>query len=151
MNNITQLNPAMEWLQNATTPVAGILGIEWNTWKLVGWCGNAIFFSRFLIQWYATERRKQVVVPVAFWWLSLAGASLLFAYALFYRRDSVFIFAYAFTWIPYARNLIIHRRHERTHADCTHCGKSCPANANFCIDCGTALNPRTPPVTPGPA
>ena len=131
----------MEWLQHFVLPMAGILGIEWNTWKVVGWCGNAVFFSRFLVQWYATERRKQVVVPAAFWWLSLAGATLLFAYALFYRRDSVFIFAYAFTWIPYVRNLIIHRRHTRLHADCPGCGLTCPPQANFCMECGRPLKP----------
>jgi lipid-A-disaccharide synthase-like uncharacterized protein len=131
----------MEWLLTAAVPMTGILGIEWNTWKMVGWCGNLIFFSRFLVQWYATEKHRQVVVPAAFWWLSLTGAFLLFSYALFYRRDSVFIFAYAFTWIPYARNLVIHRRHLRAHSSCKHCGESCPPTANFCLRCGTALKP----------
>ena len=77
------------------------LGIEWSVWKVVGWIGNAVFSTRFLVQWYATEKRQQVVVPPLFWWLSLAGSLLLLSYALFYQRDSVFIFAYAFTWIPY--------------------------------------------------
>lgn len=49
------------------------IGIHWSWWKVIGWLGNAVFFSRFAVQWYATERRKQVVVPQAFWWLSLAG------------------------------------------------------------------------------
>ena len=93
------------------------LGIEWHVWKVVGWLGNFVFFSRFMVQWYATEKRKQVVVPAAFWWLSLAGSLLLLAYAVFYQKDSVFIFAYAFTWIPYIRNLIIHRRHKDAHID----------------------------------
>ena len=79
------------------------LGIEWSAWKVIGWIGNAVFFSRFIVQWYATERHKQVVVPVIFWWLSLLGSFLLFAYALFYKKDSVFIFAYAFAWIPYVQ------------------------------------------------
>ena len=121
--------------------MTGVLGIEWNTWKVVGWCGNAVFFSRFLVQWYATERRKQVVVPVAFWWLSLTGAMLLFAYALVYRRDSVFIFAYAFTWIPYARNLVIHRRHARSLVKCPQCATIGPGQANYCMVCGSRLRP----------
>ncbi len=78
-------------------PSGRFLGIEWHVWKVVGWLGNAVFFSRFVVQWYATEKRKQVVVPSAFWWLSLTGSLLLLAYALFYQKDSVFIFAYAFT------------------------------------------------------
>ena len=102
------------------------LGIEWNVWKVIGWLGNATFFSRFFVQWYATEKKKQVVVPTAFWWLSLVGSFLLLCYALFYKRDSVFIFAYAFTWIPYIRNLIIHQRHKQAHMDCPACGAVCP-------------------------
>jgi lipid-A-disaccharide synthase-like uncharacterized protein len=118
---------------------ARLLGIDWNTWKVIGWVGNVTFFSRFIVQWYATEKRKQVVVPVAFWWLSLAGTFLLLSYALFYRSDSVFIFAYAFSWIPYARNLVIHRRHARAHVGCPGCGTECPPGAKYCCQCGTRL------------
>lgn len=131
----------MDWLRNLLLPDGSLLGIEWNVWKVVGWTGNAVFFSRFFVQWYVTERKKQVVVPVAFWWLSLAGAVLLFSYALFYRQDSVFIFAYAFTWIPYVRNLVIHRRHLRGYLSCPACGASCPPPASFCMACGTRLIP----------
>ena len=129
----------MDWLTNLIWHGGKFLGIEWTTWKVVGWLGNAVFFSRFFVQWYATERLKRVVVPAAFWWLSLAGSSLLLAYALFYRADSVFIFAYAFTWIPYIRNLIIHHRHAAAHLDCPSCGSSCPPHSDFCYACGTRL------------
>jgi lipid-A-disaccharide synthase-like uncharacterized protein len=72
------------------------LGIEWHVWKTLGWLGNVVFFSRFLVQWFATEKKKQVVVPISFWWLSLIGSLLLLIYGL-HQRDSVFIFAYLFT------------------------------------------------------
>jgi lipid-A-disaccharide synthase-like uncharacterized protein len=129
----------MEWLTQLLMPGGKFLGVEWNTWKIVGWIGNVIFFSRFFVQWYATEKRRQVVVPVAFWWLSLAGSLLLLAYALFYKKDSVFIFAYAFTWIPYIRNLIIHRRHDRLHMDCAKCGFKTAPGSRFCAQCGAPL------------
>ncbi len=131
----------MEWLTNLVVPGGRFLGIEWNTWKVVGWIGNLVFFSRFFIQWYATEKRKQVVVPVAFWWLSLVGSILLLAYALFYKKDSVFIFAYAFTWIPYIRNLVIQRRHAKAHVDCVECGFTAAPGSNFCAQCGAPLAP----------
>jgi len=118
------------------------LGITWSVWKVIGWLGNAIFFSRFFVQWYATERLKRVVVPTAFWWLSLAGSLLLLSYALFYQRDSVFIFAYAFTWIPYIRNLIIHRRHADAHLTCPSCSELCPPHSRFCPMCGSRLAPE---------
>jgi lipid-A-disaccharide synthase-like uncharacterized protein len=112
-------------------------------WTAIGWLGNAVFFSRFLVQWYATEKKKQVVVPVLFWWLSLAGSLLLLLYAIFYDKHHVIIFAYAFTWIPYIRNLMIHRRHEDAHTNCPGCGKNCAPQSNFCPNCGTKLSAAT--------
>src|SRR5215467_11817730 len=129
----------MDWLKDLIWHNDKLLGIQWSFWKVVGWAGNAVFFSRFLVQWYATEKLKRVVVPTAFWWLSLAGSLLLLSYALFYRRDSVFIFAYAFTWIPYIRNLIIHKRHEEAHLTCPGCAILCPPHSSFCFACGTRL------------
>ena len=120
-------------------PGGKLFGIDWNWWKVVGWTGNFVFFSRFFVQWYATEKLRRVVVPTAFWWLSLVGSLLLLAYSIFYRHDSVFIFAYAFTWIPYIRNLMIHYRHQDAHLECSGCGSSCPPQSNFCFSCGRAL------------
>lgn len=130
----------MDWLARLVFPDGKLLGIEWHFWKVIGWSGNAVFFSRFIVQWYATERLKKVVVPSAFWWLSIVGALLLLSYALFYQRDSVFVFAYAFTWIPYVRNLVIHRRHKRAHLTCPSCEVRCPPESNFCFACGTPVN-----------
>ena len=115
-----------------------LFGTELSAWKIVGWIGNAAFFSRFLVQWYATEKKKQVVVPVLFWYLSLTGSLLLLIYSL-YLADKVIIFAYAFPWIPYIRNLIIHYRHKEAHLDCPGCGIACPPQAKFCAECGTRL------------
>ena len=129
----------MDWLTNLIWHDGKLFGIEWSAWKIIGWLGNAVFFSRFFVQWYATEKRKQVVVPTAFWWLSLAGSLLLLSYAVFHERDSVFIFAYAFTWIPYIRNLVIHRRHAAAHLDCPECGNRCLPHSRFCFSCGAKL------------
>jgi lipid-A-disaccharide synthase-like uncharacterized protein len=126
------------------------LGIQWHFWKVVGWSGNVVFFSRFIVQWIATERRKQVVVPSAFWWLSLAGTLLLLAFAL-HERSSVFIFSYCFAWIPYLRNLVIHRRHKHAQLDCPECAAVCPPSANFCAQCGTPLSPDAPAKTTAPS
>ncbi len=116
------------------------LGVEWNTWKVIGWLGNVAFFSRFFVQWYASEKQKRVVVPVAFWWLSLVGSILLLLYALFYRRDSVFIFAYAFTWIPYIRNLVIHSNSAAEELKCRACGAPSAVTARYCASCGVPID-----------
>jgi len=128
----------MHWLTDLLWHNGQLLGIRWGVWKVVGWLGNAVFFSRFFVQWYATEKLKRVVVPIAFWWLSLAGSLLLLSYSL-HQGDSVFIFAYLFTWIPYIRNLIIHRRHVAAHLRCAQCQTSCPPQSKFCLSCGTRL------------
>jgi lipid-A-disaccharide synthase-like uncharacterized protein len=126
----------MDWL----TDDGKIVGVDWIVfWTAIGWSGNAVFFSRFVVQWYATEKKKQVVIPALFWWLSLTGSLLLLLYALFYDRHYVIIFAYLVTWIPYTRNLIIHYRHKNAYTDCGSCGKSCPPHSNFCPNCGTRL------------
>src|SRR5260221_13965753 len=110
----------MDSVSNLIWHEGKFLGIEWDFWKYLGWLGNCTFFSRFVVQWYATEKHKRVVVPTAFWWLSLTGSLLLLIFA-FLQRDSVVIFAYVFTLVPYIRNLIIGNRHKQSHVRCERC------------------------------
>jgi lipid-A-disaccharide synthase-like uncharacterized protein len=88
-----------------------------NAWMAVGFLGQGLFFSRFLVQWIASERRGASVVPVSFWWLSLGGGALLLAYAV-HRMDPVFILGQSFGFLVYARNLLLIRgsRGERPEA-----------------------------------
>jgi lipid-A-disaccharide synthase-like uncharacterized protein len=108
-------------------------------WTLIGWLANAIFSSRFIVQWYATEKRNQVTVPVLFWWLSLTGSLLFLAYAVCYDHHHVIIFAYAFSWIPYIRNLVIHHRHLNAEKTCAKCGEKCSPKAYYCQNCGSQV------------
>lgn len=78
-------------------------------WLLVGFFGQALFASRFLVQWVASERSKRSVVPTVFWWLSLGGGLFLLAYAL-HRRDPVFVIGQVSGLAVYARNLVLIRR-----------------------------------------
>ena len=130
----------MDWMTQWFVHQEKFLGVEWHAWKVVGWAGNILFMSRFFVQWWATEKHKRVVVPDAFWWLSLAGSGCLLAYGLF-RRDSVFIFAYLFTWFPYIRNLIIGHRATRAVRKCPACQTNCAPATNFCPHCGVRLGP----------
>ena len=81
-------------------------------WLVVGFLGQALFGSRFLVQWIVSERKGESVVPLAFWYLSLGGASLLLAYAI-WRQDPVFILGQSFGFLVYTRNLILIARRSR--------------------------------------
>jgi len=65
--------------------------MEWNDawyWLAFGLLGQLAFFSRFLVQWVASERAGVSYVPVAFWYLSLVGSLILLVYAV-HRREMV--------------------------------------------------------------
>jgi lipid-A-disaccharide synthase-like uncharacterized protein len=77
-------------------------------WVVVGLAGQVMFSMRFIVQWITSERARRSVIPVAFWYFSLAGGLILFSYAL-YRRDPVFILGQATGIVIYSRNLwLIH-------------------------------------------
>jgi len=75
-------------------------------WLLIGCGGQGLFLGRFLIQWLASERARRSVVPVAFWYLSIAGGLVLLAYAV-HRRDPVFAVGQGLGVAIYLRNLRI--------------------------------------------
>ena len=78
-------------------------------WESVGLAGQLIFGSRFLYQWFASERAKKSVIPLGFWWLSIAGTLLIFAYAI-HKQSPAFMLP-TLTGLPvYVRNLILIRR-----------------------------------------
>jgi lipid-A-disaccharide synthase-like uncharacterized protein len=84
-----------------------------NGWVLFGFLGQAIFASRFIFQWIASEKKKESFVPLSFWYLSIAGGVVLLIYAL-YKRDPVFAVGQASGLIVYARNLmLIAKKKER--------------------------------------
>ena len=85
-------------------------GVE-VVWVAVGFLGQAMFSMRFLVQWLASERIGRSIIPVAFWFFSVAGGTILLAYAI-WRRDPVIIAGQAGGLVVYGRNiwLIIRER-----------------------------------------
>jgi len=138
----------MDWLVNLIWHDGSLFGVNWTAWKIVGWTGNLLFSSRFFVQWWATEKHKRVVVPPAFWWLSMAGSGCLLVYG-FSQQDSVFIFAYLFTWIPYIRNLMIGSRVKRNEQVCPGCGSVAAPTAAYCAACGVKLADGQVPMATG--
>ncbi len=81
-------------------------------WSLVAYAGQACFFSRFLVQWIASERAKRSVAPVTFWWLSLAGTVMMGAKTIA-SGDVVFTPGYLVNGTIYVRNLWLSGRAEK--------------------------------------
>ena len=82
-------------------------------WFGLGFLAQAVFTCRFLVQWLASERAGKSVVPVAFWLLSITGAAMLFAYAV-WRRDPVIILGQCIGIFVYSRNLVLIKREKET-------------------------------------
>ncbi|PWW02272.1 lipid-A-disaccharide synthase-like uncharacterized protein [Hoeflea marina] len=81
---------------------------QFDGWILLGFVAQAMFTMRFVVQWLASEKAKRSVMPVAFWFFSLAGGTLLFIYAI-QRQDPVFIAGQGLGLLIYARNLMLIR------------------------------------------
>jgi lipid-A-disaccharide synthase-like uncharacterized protein len=73
-------------------------------WLIFGIIGQAMFTMRFIVQWIASEKRKESVIPVSFWYFSLAGGLIVLFYAI-HQMDPVFILAYLPGNLIYCRNL----------------------------------------------
>ena len=77
---------------------------RFDAWAVVGYLAQIPFTMRFVVQWIASERAKRSVIPIAFWFFSLAGGTMLFVYAIS-QRDPVFIAGQGGGLIVYVRNL----------------------------------------------
>jgi lipid-A-disaccharide synthase-like uncharacterized protein len=88
------------------------LSPEVKLWLAVGFLGQAAFFCRFFVQWIASERKKESVFPIAFWYFSIGGGSILLIYAI-HRKDPVFIVGQGTGLFIYFRNLYLIWRKQR--------------------------------------
>lgn len=80
-----------------------------SPWLVVGFLGQVLFGGRFLVQWVYSERRGESVIPIAFWYLSLAGSLVLLSYAI-RQADPVFILGLSLNCLVYVRNLMLIRK-----------------------------------------
>ena len=90
-----------------------VVKLDW--WAVLGFFAQALFSMRFLVQWIASERARRSIIPIAFWWFSIAGGLLLFIYSL-HRRDPVFIIGQGGGLFIYVRNVMFVLREQRQAA-----------------------------------
>jgi len=83
-------------------------------WLAFGLLGQCIFGARFIVQWIASERKRESHIPLIFWYLSIVGGIITTAYAI-HKHDIVFIIGQGAGLIVYTRNLmLIYRAQRRT-------------------------------------
>jgi lipid-A-disaccharide synthase-like uncharacterized protein len=86
--------------------ISSPIGIAWVT---IGLLGQILFTGRMVVQWLASEKQKRSTIPLAFWWLSLGGASMLLIYFV-WRKDVIGVLGQSAGWFIYSRNLYFLRR-----------------------------------------
>ena len=80
---------------------------------IIGFVGQGLFASRFLVQWIYSEKKGESYIPVIFWYLSIVGGLGLLTYAIF-RKDPVIISGQLFGVLIYSRNLyLIYRKKSK--------------------------------------
>ncbi len=82
-------------------------------WLGLGFFAQLMFSARFLVQWLASEKAGKSIMPLLFWYLSIAGSVLLLAYSI-HRKDPVFILGQSMGIFIYTRNLYLIRREKKT-------------------------------------
>lgn len=80
------------------------LGLDWSYLTILGFIGNAVFSTRFLVQWIASERKGDSVIPTSFWHWSILGSVIMCVYWIM-QREPVGILAYLPNTFVYMRNL----------------------------------------------
>lgn len=91
------------------------MSFKFDLWTLVGLSAQGLFFLRFIIQWYYSEKAKKTVIPNIFWYLSLLGAFLTIFYALI-RKDIVFLITGLLQMVLYGRNLFIAKNNKKNES-----------------------------------
>jgi lipid-A-disaccharide synthase-like uncharacterized protein len=90
--------------------------IAWFTkdhvWLLIGLFAQGLFASRFIVQWFKSEAEGRSVIPIAFWYFSVAGGIISLAYAV-YIDSLPYILGQGSGLIVYVRNLWLIFRERR--------------------------------------
>lgn len=116
-------------------------------WLAVGFIGQALFTARFLVQWWVSEQKRDSVMPIAFWWLSLLGGAALLAYAIS-RRDPVISCGQAMGLFVYTRNLMLVGKVRAARAQAT-VGLADEISHPLCYQAATITSSYRAAVTSG--
>ena len=101
-------NSVIEFLKSAIMEQI----VEDPIWATTALVGQVIFGGRFILQWIVSEYKKKSHVPVAFWFMSLAGSLILLTYSV-HIKNPVFILGFSLNTLIYLRNIHLIYKHAR--------------------------------------
>ncbi|MGD0143470.1 MAG: lipid-A-disaccharide synthase N-terminal domain-containing protein [Rhizomicrobium sp.] len=95
-----------------------------HLWLLTGFAGQGLFASRFIVQWFQSEREGRSVIPLAFWYFSLVGGIVTLAYTIHLQSvplalgqgSGLFVYARNLYLIFRERNLLRQAAHAEPGA-----------------------------------
>jgi lipid-A-disaccharide synthase-like uncharacterized protein len=79
---------------------------KFDFWLAFGLVAQLFFTARFLVQWIASERAGNSVVPMAFWFFSIAGGLMTLLYGIV-KREPIIIVGQLLANIIYVRNVML--------------------------------------------
>ena len=89
---------------------------RFDVWAAFGVLAQLVFGARFIVQWIASEKAEKSVIPMGFWFLSIAGGLITMVYG-FARRDIVIILPQTLSIFIYVRNLMLIAKERRRKAE----------------------------------
>jgi len=92
--------------------VYDVFVLKFDFWLLFGIVAQLLFTARFLVQWLASEKQGQSVMPLAFWYFSMAGGLMTLIYGIV-RREPIIIMGQVLAVFIYLRNLVLIFRNRR--------------------------------------
>jgi lipid-A-disaccharide synthase-like uncharacterized protein len=79
---------------------------KFDFWLVFGLVAQLFFTARFLVQWIASERAGNSVVPIAFWFCSMGGGLMTLVYGIV-KREPIIIVGQLLANIIYVRNVML--------------------------------------------
>lgn len=92
-----------------------VIVTRFDFWAAFGVLAQLIFGARFIVQWIASEKAERSVIPMGFWFLSIAGGLMTLVYG-FARRDIVIIMGQSLSVFIYVRNLMLIAKEKKAKA-----------------------------------
>lgn len=82
-----------------------------TSWVVLGTLGLFMLNFRYLYQWYYSEKEKESVLPIGFWFISALASIFVVIYAA-HRFDPVLLISQGLGLIVYSRNIVFYLRKQ---------------------------------------